>query len=213
MKMRRLLSTVLPLFAVLGVTGGGFATWYFVVSAKSGRNQASVTVTKKMPSDFGTMSLTFGEKGKIDYAPDGVTPKLFISQRGVEFPSPISLTFNWNKDGSDELPFSSFLYSFKYKISLRDIFSSYFQFYLPTNSVDSSIEGYWYGDSEDLLITDFSSPIIYELKFSLGYKDGMTPNTFEDYEKIREFILLRRDELPLVNFEFSLDVKSKGGAV
>lgn len=212
MKMRRLLSFILPVFAVLGVTGGGFAAWYFVVAARSSRNEASVTVTKTMPSNFGTMSLTFGEKGKIDYAADGVTPKLFVSQRGVEFPSPIRLTFNWNKDGSSGLPYSSFLYSFKYKISLRDIFSSYFQFYLPTNSVESSIEGYWYGESEDLLITDFTNPITYDLKFSLGYKDGMTPNTFEDYEKIREFIFLRRGEVPLVNFEFSLDVKSKGAA-
>lgn len=203
MKLKKILAIALPVFFSATLVGAGFSVFAFEAIAKKD-NQADLEVTKKVPDNFGTLSVAFGSKNDTLYAPDGTVPKLIVDQTGIEFPSPIHLNFKWADADANNLSFGEFTYSFRYKIELDDEFSSYFQFYLPNPSLEKSVDGLWYGESENLSLSDFENEISSDLSISLGYRSGMEPDTKESYQKLRELIWNDKKENALVRFTFEV---------
>lgn len=204
MKLKKILAIALPVFLGATIVGAGFSVFAFEAIAKK-ENQADLEVTKKVPDNFGTLSVSFGSKNDILYAPDGTVPKLIVDQTGIEFPSPVHLNFKWatNADANN-LSFGEFTYSFRYKIELDDEFASYFQFYMPTSSLEKSVQGLWYGASENLSLSDFENEISSDLSISFGYRSGMKPDTKESYQKVRKLIWNDEKEKALVRFTFEV---------
>ena len=209
MKLKRIFAIGLPLFLSAALVGGGFSVFVFENIAKK-ENQADLEIAKKVPENFGNLSVSFGSKNSTLYAPDGTLPKLIVDQNGVEFPSPINLRYQWASADENNISFGEFTYSFKYTIELSDEFSAYFQFYLPDPSLGKSLEGLWYGESENLSLSDFESTISSSIPLSLGYRSGMEPDSKENYQKLRELIWNDKKANSLIRFHFEVVATYKG---
>ncbi|HBB05579.1 MAG TPA: hypothetical protein DCZ41_03200 [Firmicutes bacterium] len=203
MRLKRVFAIALPLFLSAAIVGGGFSVFVFDALVRK-EDQADLEITKKVPENFGTLHVSFGSQNDTLYAPDGTLPKLIVDQNGIEFPSPINFTYQWSFQDDTSLSFGDFTYTFKYKIELSDEFSSYFQFYLPDPSLEKSLEGLWYGDSENISLSDFESPISSSVSISLGYRSGMEPDTKESYQKLREIVWNEKKANSLIRFNFEV---------
>lgn len=208
MKLKKIFAIALPLFFTAALVGGGFSLFAFEVINRK-ENAANLEVTKKVPGNFGKLSVSFGNPSDTLYAPDGTTPKLVVDQTGVEFPSPIRIKFDWANEEANNLSFGEFTYTFKYQIDMDEEFSRYFQFYLPVSSKEQSLSGLWHGNSENLVIAEFNTSIESEIAISLGYQSGMAPTSMEKYQAIRKLIWNEEQTKKLIRFSFEVSAVYK----
>lgn len=205
MRIRRPFMLVLPLIASLLLVGSGFSVWYFVEAKKEKDEEVSIDVKNYDEGYFGDLDVSFGNVGEDDYAPSGTMPKLVISQRTIEFPEVVNLSFKWNFSSFNP---NDFIFSFNYKITFREDFASYFRFVLPVSDVSSSIKGKWQNDIKGSEIVN-NSVSTRSLNVSFSYKSGKSPKTVEAYKDLKNLLTNSKDNSPLVLFEFYV-VASRG---
>ncbi len=206
MRLRKAVFAIfLPLSATIAVVGGGFSVWYFAQDNQA-KMDNTIEVKKKVPNEFGTLSVTFGEADSKYYAADGESPMLIISQKSVTFPTPVNITFTWNAQKEEDIGFNNFTYTFSYKITLNTVFADYFQLYAPQITTDENVEGLWNG-TEDMEITDFTSNITGSFECSIGYQHDKEPASNDDYKKLRGE--LETITGSLMSFEFLVTPKLK----
>ncbi len=199
----------LPLSATVAIIGSGFSVWYFAQDNQA-KMDNTIEVKKKVPSEFGTLSVTFGETDSKYYAKDGEQPMLVISQKSVTFPTPVKITFTWNSQKEEDIGFHNFTYTFSYKITLNAVFADYFQLYAPQITTNEVVTGYWNGSADDLDITSFTTPIEGNFECSIGYQNGKDPASNADYKLLREALEAEADDnKSLMSFEFSVTPKLK----
>lgn len=199
MKNKFVLAFLMPLFIMVAVFGTGFSLWYFGDQQAMGAQTADVKVERIVDGNFGKFSYSLGNEDDEDYVSEekidkeSYSPLLYVQQTGIEFVSPMNITFTFIEPTDKEAqPLTSYKFIFKYEIDLTGNFSKYFKVTAPKSSESANVEGYipGYGDENGMKYDDIAKDASLATKsimpISFDYKPQKTPTTLDQFKEIKD---------------------------